>query len=151
MSNLQSISRRPNSRFKAYERITQMEYRFGPDKSNFDGSDSEWRRLKTQNACWDSSSTLPYVVVICPHCGSKNTHTISDDTIGHHRNCDMMMGDGVYDCPGYVISSPDAKWEHKLIFFHELASTRSPRSGQPRTCSPLYVLSCVYTISCYVR
>jgi len=83
-----------------------MEYRFGPDKPNFKGSDSEWQSLKDQQVLWDSSSsTLASVVVTCPHCGSKNTHNISDDTKGH-RECGMATEGGrVYDCPGYVIGS----------------------------------------------
>ena len=67
-----------------------MEYRFGPNKPNFTGTDAEWKTLKEQIAWWnEDSSTYPKVVVICPHCGAKNTHT--DDGTDSHRACDLMI------------------------------------------------------------
>ena len=84
-----------------------MEYRFGPNKPNFNGTDSEWNELKEQIAWWnEDSSTYPNITVICPHCGAKNTHT-HNPLLGSHRECDLMIDRNgkiiMYDCPGYSI------------------------------------------------
>ena len=87
-----------------------MEYRFGPNKPNFTGTDAEWNKLKEKIAWWNEisdSSTYPEVTVICPHCGAKNTHIV-DDSRGRHRTCDLIIDrkgkNIIYDCPGYYIS-----------------------------------------------
>ena len=86
-----------------------MEYRFGPNKPNFTGTDAEWNKLKEKIAWWNAkdASTYPNVTVICPHCGAKNTHildgTFNDDS---HRACNLVIdrkGKNMYDCPGYYI------------------------------------------------
>jgi hypothetical protein len=87
-----------------------MEYRFGPNKPNFTGTDTEWNELKKQIA-WsnEDSSTYPKITVICPHCGSKNTHIdpALGAVYGSHRECDLMIDRNgkkiMYDCPGYVL------------------------------------------------
>ena len=86
-----------------------MEYRFGPNKPNFTGTDTEWNELKKQIAWWnEDSSTYPNLTVICPHCGAKNTHLVAyREGYGGHRECDLMIdkkGKNImYDCPGYHI------------------------------------------------
>ena len=89
-----------------------MEYRFGPNKPRFNGTDEEWNKLQTEIAYWVKDLTIyPSVEVICPHCGSKNIHT--DNGKIEHRMCNLQYiyknGKRVwYDCPGYLIcqSSP---------------------------------------------
>jgi transposase len=83
-----------------------MEYRFGPDKPKFTGTDDEWNELKKEIAWWnEETSNYPFVTVICPHCGAKNTHR--DDRTSSHRVCDLMTDKKgrqlMYDCPGYYI------------------------------------------------
>lgn len=83
-----------------------MDYRFGPNKPNFTGTDDEWNKLKQEIAWWnEDTSNYPFVTVICPHCGAKNTHT-EDGTSGH-RECHLMRDEKgkkiYYDCPGYFI------------------------------------------------
>ena len=83
-----------------------MEYRFGPNKSKFNGTDDEWNKLKQEIAWWnEETSNYPFVTVICPHCGTKNIH--KDDGIDSHKECHLMLdkkGKKIYyDCPGYYI------------------------------------------------
>lgn len=83
-----------------------MEYRFGPNKPKFTGTDSEWNKLKEEIAWWnEDTSNYPFITVVCPHCGSKNTH--KHDPNGGHRECDLMLDKKgkiiIYDCPGYHI------------------------------------------------
>jgi transposase len=83
-----------------------MEYRFGPNKPNFTGTDEEWNKLKQEIVWWnEDTSNYPSITVICPHCGAKNMHT-TDGTITH-RECDLMRNKKgkkiYYDCPGYYI------------------------------------------------
>lgn len=85
----------------------KKEFRFGPNK-HFTGTNEEWRELKKTIAWWnEEASSYPYVKVSCPHCGAKNTHNISNDSIQSHHECDMMIdqfGNTIfYDCPGYVV------------------------------------------------
>ncbi len=84
-----------------------MEYKFGPHNPIFSGTDAEWNKLKEEIAWWnEDTSNYPFVKVICPHCGAKNTHNISHDGDGP-RECDTMIdkkGKAIlYDCPGYYI------------------------------------------------
>jgi len=84
-----------------------MDYRFGTNKPNFTGTVSDWNKLKKQIAWWnEDSSNYPNVIVICPHCGAKNTHNIEDQTYSHYA-CKLMIDRRgkvlVYDCPGYGI------------------------------------------------
>ena len=47
-----------------------MDYRFGPNKPNFTGTDDEWNKLKQVIVWWnEDTSNYPFVTVICPHCG----------------------------------------------------------------------------------
>ena len=83
-----------------------MDYRFGPNKPKFTGTISEWNKLKNYIAWWnEDTSNYPIVNVICPHCGTKNTHILDGST--EHKKCDLMIdkkGKKIYyDCPGYVI------------------------------------------------
>ena len=49
-----------------------MDYRFGPNKPIFTGTDAEWNKLKEEIAWWNvDTSIYPLVTVICPHCGGK--------------------------------------------------------------------------------
>lgn len=86
-----------------------MEYRFGPNKPRFTGTDDEWNKLKQKIAWWnEDTSHYPSVTVICPHCGTKNTHTNKEQDVATHRECHLMRdrkGKKVYyDCPGYLLS-----------------------------------------------
>lgn len=81
-----------------------MDYRFGPNKPKFTGSDEEWNKLKQAIAWWnEETSNYPLVVVICPHCGTKNIYI--EDGSDTHRECQLMLdkkGKKIYyDCPGY--------------------------------------------------
>jgi len=81
-----------------------MEYRFGPNKPKFTGTDYEWNQLKQEIAWWnEDTSNYPFVTVICPHCGAKNTHKDGNG----HIECNLMIdkkGKKIcYDCPGYFI------------------------------------------------
>lgn len=83
-----------------------MEYRFGPNKQKFTGTDYEWNQLKQEIAWWnENTSNHPFVTVICPHCGVKNTH--KDDGNCRHIECNLMIdktGKKIYyECPGYFI------------------------------------------------
>jgi transposase len=83
-----------------------MDYPFGPNKPKFTGTYNEWNRLKEEIAWWnDDTSDCPFVTVICPHCGTKNTHKL--DGIRVYRECHLMLdkkGKKIhYECPGYVI------------------------------------------------
>jgi hypothetical protein len=83
-----------------------MDYRFGPNKPKFTGSDQEWNKLKQEIAWWnEDTSNYPSVYVICPHCGATNIHT--DNGLDSHRECNLMIdkkGKKIYyDCPGYYI------------------------------------------------
>jgi hypothetical protein len=87
-----------------------MEYRFGPNKPIFTGTDSEWNKLKGKIAWWnEDTSNYPIVTVICPHCGVKNTHIADGVIIGDddHKKCGSTLdkkGKAIfYTCPGYVI------------------------------------------------
>ena len=85
-----------------------MNYRFGPNKPNFTGSNEEWNKLKEEIAWWNEDTSIyPSVTVICPHCGAKNIHT-DDDTGSSHRECDLTIDRKskkiMYDCPGYYIA-----------------------------------------------
>jgi hypothetical protein len=85
-----------------------MEYNFGPDKPKFSGTDEEWNKLKQKFAKLDKQiSIYPFINVICPHCGSKNTH-ICDGTC-RHRECHLdrsKISIKLYDCPGYYVNTP---------------------------------------------
>jgi hypothetical protein len=83
-----------------------MDYHFGPNKPKFNGTVEEWNKLKQEIAWWnEETSNYPFVTVICPHCGAKNTHT--DDGTSSHRECHLTLdkkGNVIYyDCPGYYI------------------------------------------------
>ena len=53
------------------------DYKFGSHNPRFSGTDAEWKQLKETIAWWnEDTSHYPYVVVICPHCGAKNTHNL---------------------------------------------------------------------------
>ena len=86
-----------------------MSYKFGPHNPKFLGTDKEWIKLKETIAWWNEDTSIyPIVKVICPHCGTQNTHNISNETIGNsHHECDLMIDKHgktiLYDCPGYVI------------------------------------------------
>lgn len=85
-----------------------MEYKFGPNKPRFTGTEEEWNILRQKLArCNQEGSIYPFVTVICPHCGATNTH-ISDGTCSH-RECHLIrdkMGIAKhYDCPGYYINT----------------------------------------------
>jgi len=85
-----------------------MEYKFGPHNPIFSGTNSEWNKLKEEIAWWnEDTSKYPFVSVICPHCGAKNTHNLSGDK-GGHKTCDLMIDIKgkpiIYDCPGYYIN-----------------------------------------------
>ena len=100
--------------------VIETDFRFGPTKPLFTGTEDEWNKLKGTVAWWnEDTSSWPLVNVICPHCGSKNTHNIRDmqktwvrgqgDIVGmDHMECGMSInikGQRIhYDCPGYVIS-----------------------------------------------
>jgi hypothetical protein len=75
-----------------------MEYRFGPNKPKFSGSNYEWNKLKQEIAWWnEETSNYPSVMVICPHCGVKNTHI--DDGNDTHKQCQLMInkkGEKIY-------------------------------------------------------
>ena len=79
-------------------------YHFGPNKPQFLGTDGEWNKLRQEIALLKDISNYPSITVICPHCGTKNTHTSNGTP--EHRECDLMrdkMGKKIYDCPGYYI------------------------------------------------
>jgi hypothetical protein len=85
-----------------------MEYRFGPNKPKFTGTDDEWNKLKQKIAKYDKETSIyPFVTVTCPHCGSINTH-ISDGMCSH-RECHLIRDKAgmkiYYDCPGYYINT----------------------------------------------
>jgi hypothetical protein len=85
-----------------------MEYKFGPNKPKFTGNDDEWNKLKQKIALRDEQTSIyPFVTVICPHCGSKNTHV--SDGMFSYRECHLMRDkNGLkihYDCPGYYINT----------------------------------------------
>lgn len=89
------------------------EYKFGPGKGKFSGTDDEWNKLrhtvirvkhkKTFKDC-KYFDVYPFVTIICPHCGSTNTH-ICDGTFSH-RECHQIPYSKNYDCPGYYIYTP---------------------------------------------
>jgi hypothetical protein len=85
-----------------------MEYKFGPNKPKFTGTDDEWNKLKQTFAkCYRETSIYPFVTVICPHCGAINTHV--SDGMCSYRECHLMR-DNVglkinYVCPGYYINT----------------------------------------------
>ena len=85
------------------------DYKFGSHNPRFSGTDKAWKQLKKTIAWWnEDTSHYPYVVVICPHCGAKNTHNLSNSVLGEgHRECDLMIDNKgkkiLYDCPGYHI------------------------------------------------
>ena len=88
-------------------------YNFGPNKK-FTGTREEWKCLKNtkilinpskEKTCVKISENSYSVTVKCPHCGSKNYHSLHRTTQGH-RECDAGMGERpskIYHCPGYVI------------------------------------------------
>lgn len=83
-----------------------MEYRFGPNKPKFDGTNYEWNKLKEKIAWWNEDTyDYPFLTVICPHCGVKNTH--NDDGKVIHIECHLMIDKNgkkiYYECPGYFI------------------------------------------------
>ena len=96
------------------------EYKFGPGK-NFTGTDDEWNKLRQtvikdkHKKQYKTNNVYPFVTVICPHCGSINTH-ICDGTFSH-RECHLISYGGCdfslmkclqkdYDCPGYYMYTP---------------------------------------------
>jgi hypothetical protein len=84
-----------------------MEYRFGPGKPLFNGTRDEWNKLKEEIAWWnEETSKYPIIIVLCPHCGTKNTHNISEEGLVIHRECQLMIDKKglkiYYDCPGYI-------------------------------------------------
>jgi hypothetical protein len=84
-----------------------MEYRFGPNKPKFNGTIKEWNKLKEEIAWWnEETSKYPVITVLCPHCGSKNTHNISEEGLVISRECKLMIdkkGNKInYECPGYI-------------------------------------------------
>ena len=95
-----------------------MNYQFGPDKKNFNGTQTQWNKFKEEIAWWnEDTSSYPVVNVVCPHCGSINTHNIFRKTSyddlkqplpqENHRECDLMtsyQGNMIpYNCPGYSV------------------------------------------------
>ena len=71
--------------------------------------DNEWNKLK-QEIAWGHapSSKYPSVyVVACPHCGVQNSHTVKNDIVGSHRECDLRRDSRGrrlhYDCPRYIV------------------------------------------------
>ncbi len=87
------------------------EYKFGPHNPHFTGSPKQWNKLKEKVAKWETNSSLfPGVCATCPHCGSKNSHSLVSMTQGH-RACDAVIRNAkghvissyTYDCPGYCI------------------------------------------------
>ena len=67
-----------------------MDYRFGPSKPKFTGTDKEWNKLKQEIAWWnEETSNYPFVTVICPYCGTKNTH--KEDGYDNNRECQLML------------------------------------------------------------
>jgi len=88
-------------------------YRFGPHNHTFTGDNMEWCQLKNVIAYWhEEMSKYPYVTVMCPHCGAKNTHKIDSNdghpfSYGRHRECLGLLDEKgrkmIYDCPGYHI------------------------------------------------
>lgn len=84
-----------------------MEYRFGPGKPEFNGTAKEWNELKEKIA-WahDKGSDYPLLRVLCPHCGSQNTHTHNQSLRSHYECPRMINWKGrplKYNCPGYTI------------------------------------------------
>jgi hypothetical protein len=84
-----------------------MDYRFGPNKPKFTGSDEEWHKLKQEIAWWnEKTSNYPFLTVICPHCGAKNI-IHKDDRLDTHIECYLMVDKKgkkkYYDCPGFYI------------------------------------------------
>lgn len=84
-----------------------MNYRFGPNKPKFNGTDNEWNKLKNEIAWWNKKTLDNYLTVVCPHCGAKNTH--QDNGSGGHRECNLIYSKVIYDCPGYVICKYNEK------------------------------------------
>lgn len=81
-----------------------MDYRFGPNKPKFNGTHSEWNKLKQEIAWWnEDTSNYPIVTVICPHCGVKNTHEDCDSHVDCHLMIDKKGKKIYYECPGYFI------------------------------------------------
>ena len=83
-------------------------YNFGPHNPFFLGSLEEWDELKNKIAWWhEDSLKYPFVSVLCPHCGTKNTHDITYDGGDGPRDCDLTVDQTgkiiKYECPGYYI------------------------------------------------
>jgi hypothetical protein len=86
-----------------------MEYRFGPNKPKFTGTDDEWNKLKQTFAIWNKDTSIyPFFTVICPHCGAINTHI--SDGICSYRECHLIKNKAgmkiYYECPGYYVNAP---------------------------------------------
>lgn len=83
-----------------------MEYLFGYDKKPFEGTKEEWEKLQNKIAWWiEHSSLYPFIVVKCPHCGSSNSHNVTNN-LYKHKECNLHYYKGVrvyYECPGYKL------------------------------------------------
>lgn len=84
-----------------------MDYHFGPNKPEFNGTKKEWNELQEEIAWWnEDTSTYPILKVICPHCGALNIHE-HNPLQGARYECQLMIDNNgkqiFYKCPGFVI------------------------------------------------
>lgn len=75
-----------------------MDYRFGPGKPEFTGTDEEWKNLAKRIARTVESND-PNITVICPHCGARNVHCVA----GYPYEISHRVCDSLYSCPGYCV------------------------------------------------
>ena len=79
-------------------------YRFGPNIAESSCSEKEWRELRNTVVEYEKTDSL-YVLIFCPHCGSRNITNI----IGlKYRECDLLAdeesgSETMYKCPGYIL------------------------------------------------